>query len=37
MISGDSLGQAIRTLRPAADFQAEASKGQAQARKDQGT
>lgn len=30
--SGDSLGQAIRTLRPEADFQAEVRKAQAQAR-----
>lgn len=37
MMSGDSLGQAIRTLRPEADFQAEARKAQAQAREGQGT
>lgn len=35
MKSGDSLGQAIRTLRPEADFQAEVRKAQAQARESQ--
>jgi hypothetical protein len=37
LMSGESLGQAISTLRPGADSQAEARRAQAQARKDQRT
>ena len=37
MMAGDSLGQAIRKLRPEADSQVEARRAQAQAREDQGT
>ena len=37
MMAGDSLGEAIRKLRPEADSQVEARRAQAQAREDQGT
>lgn len=36
MMAGDSLGGAIKVLRPGADSQAEVKKARAQARKDQG-
>lgn len=35
--AGDSLGEAIKALKPAADSQAEVRRGQAQARQSQGT
>ena len=37
MMAGDSLGEAIRRLRPDADSQVEARRAHAQAREDQGT
>ena len=37
MMSGDSLGQAIRKLRPEADSQVETRRAQAQTQEDQGT
>lgn len=37
MMAGDSLGEAIRKLRPDADSQVEARRAEGQAREDQGT